>query len=394
MYLKNIICFTFFVFCSDVLYSEKSKPHLVHKEISTIHLILEKLKAEKNKFEKLAESIKVWPQIPCLNIVFKKGMSDPTLKIVKEQLTKLEFFKASKIDSNKKSSNSHLITDEIHQAIKDFQKYHSLDVDGAYGPKTCKMLNLSPKTRINWIQNSIDQIEFLEKNKNEFQNQSILVNIPTFDLFALYGKTVEMIQPVIVGQPHRKTPLMTTPIVQVILNPSWGVPTSILMKDKIKKIKADDSYLERLGFHVLDADGIEIDPKEVNWDDVGPDDFNYHLRQQPGPKNALGNIKFALINNYAIYMHGTPDTNLFNKGQRCLSSGCVRVKDPLKLALWVLNYDAEGEAEVKEMLDSHDTHTVPIHPSINVHIMYIPVFVNDNAQVVFGSDPYGLYSKL
>ena len=160
------------------------------------------------------------------------------------------------------------------------------------------------------------------------------------------------------------------------------------MKDKLNKVLHDSEYLERFGYHVYDQHGIIVDPSLVNWDEVSYHHFPYTIRQSPGPKNALGNLKFILANDNAIFMHGTPQVTLFDKGQRALSSGCIRVEDPVTLALWVLD-DAHMTLNViTDMIDEETTQALRVREHVVVHTTYMPVWVDKKGELLFGSDPY------
>jgi len=145
-----------------------------------------------------------------------------------------------------------------------------------------------------------------------------------------------IMMPIIVGRPDRRTPLFYTTLKNIVLNPSWGVPHSIFIRDKLPRIRNDPGYVQRANFTIMDRSGKVIDPDAADWRNEGK---NYYLRQSPGRHNALGQIKFNIENPYTIYLHGTPDQHLFAKRARALSSGCIRLKHPLKLAAWVLSHD-------------------------------------------------------
>jgi murein L,D-transpeptidase YcbB/YkuD len=346
----------------------------------TLSSIEASLMTEKAHYAELSKKHSKWPAVTCLNITFKAGMKDPIITVAREQLTRMGYLKSSK-----ESPASNKVLDEpLKAALVAFQKKHALSPDGAYGYQTCKALNISAQQRVSLIEKSIAHIQ---AEKATWTGRRILVNIPTYTLFALKDGAIEHTQPVIVGMPTRPTPTIHTPMVQVVFNPSWGVPNSILVKDKLKKIQSDPTYLERFGYQVFDENDEEVEPNTIDWHNISETDFPYRIRQSPGPQNALGNIKFVLINDQAIYMHGTPDVNLFNKGMRALSSGCVRLKDPMGLALWALRGE-HTEDELKELLATDSTEHMMIKPAIDVHMIDLPVFVDAAGQVVFGGNPY------
>ena len=153
--------------------------------------------------------------------------------------------------------------------------------------------------------------------------------------------------PVIVGRAYRSTPTFSGLISYMEYNPYWTIPKKLVLEDIIPPQLRDTSYLTRKSIKVYRgwANAREIDPMSVDWSKIDEDHYPYWLRQEPGPKNALGRIKFLFSNPYAVYLHGTPDTHLFEHVVRAFSSGCIRVKDPVRLASFLLN---DGTREKEE----------------------------------------------
>ncbi len=331
-------------------------------------------------YQKMANDIKHWPQFTCLNSVLKKGERDPIVTVMRKQLTYLGF-----MPKDHPASDLELFDETVEKGVRAFQERHSLDRDGILGLRTCRLLNMTPTNRVRLIHESIAQLDQLSA---EWKGRFILVNVPTYDLFAVNQNRIEHAQSVIVGLLSRPTPNLSSPILSIVLNPSWGVPVSIFMKDKLRKVLHDPEYLERSGYRVYDQHGELLDPTVVNWDEVSRDHFPYTVRQQPGPNNALGNLKFILANDRAIFMHGTPQVSLFEKGERALSSGCIRVEDPIALALWVLNDAHMTMNLMHDMIDEETTQALPVKEKISVHTIYIPVWVDKEGILIFSSDPY------
>jgi len=323
----------------------------------------------------LEKSLRTWPQITCLKSAFKKGDKDPIFGIVRKQLILL------KAMNNQPISDEEIFDETLEKGIKHFQNSHSLDSDGIIGLQTCSQLNMPPSVRINAIKQSLLQFnEF----KAQWGSRYIIVNLPTFDLLAINDDTVELAQPVIIGSKSRPTPISIYPIQSIVLNPSWRVPVSIFVKDKLSKVLEDPDYLDRGNYLVYDADGDLLESSNINWEDVSLTYFPYKVRQQPGKKNALGAVKFNLDNDQSIYMHGTPETSLFNKGFRALSSGCIRVADPISLAVWVLGGEAMNRETLQDKIDTQETMTLRIKTPVSVFTTNMPVWVNPNGAIQFG----------
>jgi murein L,D-transpeptidase YcbB/YkuD len=224
----------------------------------------------------------------------------------------------------------------------------------------------------------LKNIERWSKIASVMPKKFILVNIPTYTLYAVSHGKIEFTQRVIVGMQSRKTPLFTTVLNRVVFNPSWSIPPSIFMKDKLRKVLHDPSYLRRCGYIVRDQNGNEKNPTTIAWSSLSSSYFPYTIQQKPGKKNALGVIKFELDNQQGIKIHGTPMSHLFNQKSRALSSGCVRIENPLKLAQWVLGHNVS--------LPKNTVGMVPNEPVL-VFFTYITAWV-DNAKVIFTEDPY------
>lgn len=196
---------------------------------------------------------------------------------------------------------------------------------------------------------------------------------------------------VIVGKPYRRTPVFSETMKYFVYNPYWNVPPSIATKDKLPLLRKDAGALESIGYEVkVPHQSQFVGVSQVDWSSVTPRSFNYVLRQQPGPKNALGSVKFMLPNPYAVYLHDTPDHNLFQKQERGFSSGCVRLSDPLGLAYWVLDTDGQSmtRQDIQLQVDSRETKTVYLKKPIPVYIVYLTAFVDESGEVVFRRDLY------
>jgi murein L,D-transpeptidase YcbB/YkuD len=225
-------------------------------------------------------------------------------------------------------------------------------------------------------------------------NRYVMVNIAAFELKAVEGNQVAFETPVIIGHVTRKTPVFASTIEAVRFNPSWHVPHQLAVKDKLRKIKADPSYVERSGFVLYNSAGQAISAHSVNWSNVSAGNFNYHLRQVPGPRNALGKIRFTFPNNYNVYIHDTPEKDLFNESERDFSSGCIRVKDPVKLARFVFN-DTEhwSDENIKKNMKGNLTKNIPLAQTVPVYVTYFTVW-KDNQGMHFEKDIYGRDQQL
>lgn len=281
---------------------------------------------------------------------------------------------------------------ELATALRQFQKRYSLEPDGAVGSKTKEALNYSLKDRIQQVIVNMERLRWLP---DDLGDKHIIVNVAGYVLHGFEKSQSTLMMPVIVGRPDRRTPLFYATLKNIILNPSWGVPHSIFMHDKLPKIRHDPGYVKRGNFTVMDRNGRVIDPDAADWANEGR---GYYLRQSPGRHNALGQIKFNIENPYTIYMHGTPQQNLFSKNARALSSGCIRLKHPLKLAAWVLNNDPKWSCDtIQAAIDKGETQTVSPGEYVPVYFTYETIWVKENEKgkrIFFSNDPYHLDARM
>ncbi len=349
----------------------------------------EKLENILKEYESLADKSGRPPQWTCINHSFRLKDQDPVLVTAKKQLHLLGFFAASKKGADLKFTST--FSKKLEAAVKQFQKRHFLEPDGIIGRKTCIALNMTPEERIKKIKLNLERWRELESS---LQGKYVLVNIPTYKLYAMEDRKIDLTQPVIVGMKSRETPIFTSNMNSVVLNPAWGVPVSIFIKDKLRKVLQDPKYLSKSGFTVTDQDGDTVTDSSVDWSHVSLHHFPYTVRQLPGKNNALGAIKFNLDNKEAIYLHGTPQKNLFHKVARPFSSGCVRLESPQKLATWALKgtqYD--NPQKLQEKINAGDTSAILLKKPIPVYFTYITVWVDGKEQVLFSDDPYNLDKK-
>tara|TARA_R110002095_G_scaffold161093_1_gene139602 strand:- start:843 stop:2441 length:1599 start_codon:yes stop_codon:yes gene_type:complete len=274
------------------------------------------------------------------------------------------------------------------RAIKAFQEENNLKPDGFVGPKTIAALNsFSLEDRIRQLIVSMERWRWLPENLG---SRYVLVNIAGFDLTAVENGVEKLRMPVIIGKTYRKTPVFSSNIYSVRFNPSWHVPRSIAVKDKLKKIRKDPGYLSRNGYILYDSSGSRISANSVNWGSISASNFNFRIRQNPGSNNALGKIRFAIKSPFNIYLHSTPDKHLFQKEKRSFSSGCIRVGDPKALAVFVFNDQGTWPYDrIAKNMEGTQTQNVALKDPVNVYISYFTVWKSRDGKLRFSQDIYG-----
>lgn len=277
----------------------------------------------------------------------------------------------------------------LAEAVMRYQIRHGLKVDGHVGPQTRKAMNITLRERIRQIRINMERWRWLPR---ELGNRYLMVNLTGFELYIMENDSRVLDMPVIIGKSYRSTPSFSSLISHMVYNPYWMIPRNLALKDIIPKQIHDPSYFAEKSIKVysgLGKDAREIDPGTVNWDQLNKKHFPYWLRQDPGPKNALGRLKFLFPNPYDVYLHDTPDRHLFEQDVRTLSSGCIRVKDPIRLAAYLLN-DASPQMEEKVLANIHlgSNQGVSLSQPVPIYLVYWTAWAGPDGSMNFRDDIY------
>ncbi|MBD2802293.1 L,D-transpeptidase [Xenorhabdus sp. M] len=291
------------------------------------------------------------------------------------------------LDSSEAKAESQVYSKELVAAVKRFQALHGLSVDGVIGKSTKVWLNTTPKIRARIMALNIQRLRIIPGNIAT----GILVNIPDYSLFYyLNGKEV-LSSKVVVGRPSRKTPIMSSELNNVVINPPWTVPTSMTRKDIAPRAMNDPNYFRSRGYTVFSSwsnDASVVDPSTINWGVITPSNFPYRLRQAPGPGNSLGRFKFNMPNSEAIYLHDTPNKASFSREMRAVSSGCVRVNKAPELANMLLGDAGWDKTKVSNSLKTWTSKYVNIPKKIPVFLYYQTAWVNEKDEPQYRADIY------
>jgi L,D-transpeptidase YcbB len=280
----------------------------------------------------------------------------------------------------------------VVDAVKHFQRRHGLAPDGLLGKGTIAALNTPLRVRVQQIQFALERYRWIP---DSFPQPPIVVNIPEFRLRTMIQQpgALPLNMKVVVGKAyHHRTPVFADYMQYVIFRPYWEVPSSITRAELIPKIRRNPNYLAANNFEVVDGASGEVAGGAVL---AGLSSGAYRIRQKPGPKNALGPVKFIFPNSYNVYMHGTPATQLFARSRRDFSHGCIRVENPLALAEWVLRNNPEWtEDRIVAAMNGSETIQVNLAQPIPVLILYSTAVVEPDGQVHFFDDIYGYDADL
>ncbi len=316
-----------------------------------------------------------WPEVPD-GPVLKPGMEDARIPVLRERL------KASG-DLAGSASDGILYDPELEAAVMAFQRRHGLDADGVIGAKTHQALNRTVEARIAQMRVSLERARWTLRGLGD---DYVLVNIAGAETFVVRDNVMVWRTRSVVGQAYRKTPLFQDEIRYVEINPTWTVPRSIFLKDKLPRIREDLSYLARGHYRVVDRDGNTLDPFSVNW---WADSPPVTLVQAPGADNALGLIKFMFPNDHSVYLHDTNDRGLFDRAERNLSSGCVRIENPFVLADLLLAGRPGWSPERRdEILASGRTTRIDLPRPMPIVLTYYTAWVDESGTMQFREDVY------
>jgi murein L,D-transpeptidase YcbB/YkuD len=220
----------------------------------------------------------------------------------------------------------------------------------------------------------------------------IMVNLTDFRLQVVEDDSTALIMKVVVGTNERRTPVLSGKMTYMQINPFWNIPQKLAREDILPIVWQDPEYLGEHAIRVYQdwsAQAEELDAEAISWPEIEPTDFAYRLRQDPGPKNALGRIKFMFPNQRSVYLHDTPSRYLFRRAKRLYSSGCVRVEKPLALAEYLLKEDpAWNREKIMALIESNETRSVGLPQPIPVHILYWTAWVDEADRVHFREDVY------
>ncbi|MFM9435321.1 L,D-transpeptidase YcbB [Janthinobacterium sp. CG_23.3] len=279
--------------------------------------------------------------------------------------------------------------DALVDGVKAFQLRHGLAADGVVGKGTLVQLNTSPAARIRQIELTLERLRWTPLLLGE---RMIVVNVPEFVLRAYEVKDggAQLRMNVIVGKAlDTRTPLFVKDMLNIEFSPYWNIPPSIAKAETVPRLRRDPAHFSKQGLEFVSAAGTTVPQlSAANLDAVMRGELR--IRQRPGPMNALGDIKFIFPNSDNIYLHHTPAVPLFKRDRRDLSHGCIRVEDPVALAKFVLQDQAEWtEQRIRDAMGSGKSHTIRLQRPLPVVIAYGTVIAKNDGKVYFFNDIYG-----
>ncbi|WP_281867434.1 L,D-transpeptidase family protein [Flavobacterium sp. GSB-24] len=290
-------------------------------------------------------------------------------------------------DMTGKDSLTSIYNKKTFEAVKKFQERHGLAADGVIGAGTISALNYSKERRKKQI---IANLERWRWYPNELAENYFIINIPDYSLNVVENQDTTLVRNVVVGTSKRRTPVITSYLKTVVFNPTWTVPPTILKEDVVPAMKRNRNYLAKKNITIYDSSGNVVDP--IAWNENKPNRYRYV--QSPGYSNSLGLMKILFPNHHSVYLHDTNHRNIFGRNNRSMSSGCVRVENPLELAKHILDEDGNWPQDrIDTIIASKKTMSFKITKKYALYQWYWTAWSKKN-QLLFRADIYDLDSDL
>lgn len=343
-----------------------NKKHKDDKYFEDVNASYKGLKDQLQRYYDIAKQ-GGWPQIDPVKKSLRKGATSPAIPVIKKRLQITGDLAVT--------DTSNVFNDTLEIAIKNFQSRHGYTPTGIISDSLIKDMNVPAIARVEQILMNMERMRWLTQ---EAKGNLIVVNIPEFMMHVYEGNKKAFDIVVVVGKEGHNTMMFNGDLNQVVFCPYWNVPPSIVKKEILPAMDRNPGYLSRENMEITGNEGgLPV------------------IRQKPGEKNALGKVKFLFPNSFNIYFHDTPAKSLFEKDKRAYSHGCIRLKEPVKLAEYVLRNQPEWTPEkIAEAMSRDEQKFVKVKDPIPVVITYYTAWVDDNGQLNFRDDIYGHDSKL
>ncbi|WP_433849377.1 L,D-transpeptidase family protein [Brucella pseudogrignonensis] len=319
-----------------------------------------------------------WPQVPG-SAKLQLGVNDPSVHALRQRLIVSG-------DLPREAGVSSAYDTYVDAAVKRFQSRHGLPADGVMGQFTYAAMNVDANTRLGQLQTNLQRLSSMTP-ASQTEQRFVMVNIPAARIEAVENGSVSQRHTAVVGKIDRQTPILVSKIHEVILNPYWTAPKSIIQKDIIPLMRKNPQYLANNKIRLYNAQGQEVPPESVDWNT--DDAVKLMFRQDPGKINAMSSTKINFHNTHAVYMHDTPQKSYFNKLMRFDSSGCVRVQNVRDLDVWLLKNTAGWDRQNIEGTIASGVNTpIQVADPVPLHFVYITAWSTGDGVVQFRDDIY------
>ena len=346
----------------------------------------EKLRTFLHKYREIEEK-GGWPYIQIVKKGFKIGDTSQIVRLIKKRLY---------ISGDLAAFDSVAFFDKtLESAVKIFQKRYGMIEDGIVGPQVIREMNVPIHKRVEQIIINMERCRWVPTT--ELNGEYFMVNIPEFKLYAYDKSNLAWTMNVVVGKATNKTVIFNGNLKYVVFNPYWSVPHHLFSKEILPHLRKSPSWLKSHDMEVIKNGDSQhpIDPYAVNWKVNSNNLKSYTVRQKPGKTNALGNVKFLFPNEYNIYLHDTPEKDLFALPTRSFSHGCIRLAEPTKMAQYLLRKEQGWNAKtISEAMATGKEQYYSLKKSVPVFIAYFTAWVDNDGRINFRGDLYGHDAKM
>ena len=318
-----------------------------------------------------------WPQVNPAGARLEMGVSDPAVQALRQRLMIVG-------DLPRSAGISNSFDSYVDGAVKRFQARHGLPADGVLGEYSLKAMNIAADVRLQQLHTNVVRLQSMS---GDLGSRYVLVNIPAAYIEAVENGRVATRHTAVVGCISRPTHIINSKIYEVILNPYWTSPRSIVEKDIVPLMRKDPEYLKKNSIRLIDGNGNEVAPETIDWHaEKAP---NLTFRQDPGKTNAMASTKINFHNEHNEYMHDTPQQGLFNKLARFESSGCVRVQNVRDLTTWLLR-DTPGwsRQQIEATIRTGQNSPIKLAVEVPVYFKYVTAWAAKDGVVQFRDDIY------
>ena len=280
------------------------------------------------------------------------------------------------------AAGSHAYAPELVPLVKAAQAAKGLKPDGVIGPRTiAAFAGTSRADRIEKVLVAMEQVRWLPST---LASRHVLINVPEFRASYVADGEERLSMKTVVGKKATQTFFFQDEIEYVEFHPYWGIPRSILVNKYLPKLYSDPAYLDRIGYEITDSKGRRIPSASIDWPAYGSK-IPFDVRQPPGPRNSLGEMKIMFPNAHAIYMHDTPEKELFGRDSRAYSNGCVRLEDPRAMAAALLGWTRPQIAERLKGANGK----VDLPAKVPVYVVYFTAWPHADGAIAYSADVYG-----
>ncbi|SDA62960.1 Murein L,D-transpeptidase YcbB/YkuD [Algoriphagus alkaliphilus] len=353
----------------------------IRRNLETIYPKFTSYKRGREVIRQLDEKSKVdslnWKPIK-IDKTIKVGESNNSIPIIRQRLQFWGYM------GYYETENPKVYDSLLFEGVKEFQRKNGMEPDGALGKNSVAGINNSPSLLLDRAAVNMERLRWLPDTLKEAE--IILVNIANYRLDYIYKMDTLFSSKVIVGRQYHSTPIFSAAMSYIVFSPYWNIPNSIARNEIIPAIRRNPDYLRQKNMEVVTFSGQPVDPSTINWSNKS---FPYMIRQRPGGSNSLGLVKFMFPNRFSVYIHDTPTRALFDREDRALSHGCIRLQNPTEFAKILLRAMPEWTDErINQAMNQKSERIVNLNRKIPVALVYLTFWADSKGQAHFRQDIY------